>query len=179
LTNDVPQNVTVTNGDPSISQAQANAYGQALMMTLEWLRWSSVADAPQVTTTIGQAGGALAPDYQNEVAGNVNELDGIHGSSVWPQQITLIPLNSASQAIMDNTSDNFALVVSYPQDSYSLTQIISGKSQVTSVTPNSPAIYTGAIATNPVLGSYFQVDIYTPNCSSASAAGLCQSAGAS
>jgi hypothetical protein len=179
LTQDVPQHVTVTNEDPSISQAKANAYGQALVNTSAWDTWAEYADAPALLTALGQNTGDNAPVYE-ALASGFRELGSMTGNSVYPNSITLVPLSSTDQTILGDTKVNFALVVTYVQKSYTDTGQFPGQA-VKSATapPATPGIYAGAIVATSVLGAYFQTSSSSENCSSGPSPGICQAAGAS
>lgn len=179
LKKDIPQNVPVTDDDPSMSQAQANRYGEALMVMFFWSNWAAYDGAPGVLTTVHQAAGPDA-QYYADVAGGQYASGSVPGYAAWPNQITLVSLNSADIVAMSNPSENFALVVSYSGEPYTSHWTVPGQATktLTGLTRD-PGIYTGTIASNAVLGTYLQVDTFGDNCSIGPAAGICQAAGAS
>ena len=179
LTKWVPTVVPVTNNDPSqFTQAQADAFGRALMVTFAWADWASFSDTPAVLTTIGQGTGPDAP-YLQMILNGFRATGGMRGSAEYPSSITLIPLSGSGSTLMADPSAKFALVVSYPQVGYSFQSNYPGKPiTTTQAAPRAPGIYDGTIAVSPELGTYFSVATFADNCSVGPAAGLCASAGA-
>lgn len=175
LQTDVPQNVTVVNKDSAITQSQANAYGEALVTTLAWLNYAAYDDAPALLNQIGQAGGPNYPMYQWLEAG-ARVTSATPGESAFPERIVLIPLTPSQANLMLNKNATFALLTQYNQTQYSVTWTSPGSSGSGNSTPQ---VFTGAIATNPVLGTYFQVNTYGNDCASGVLVGICQPYGVS
>jgi hypothetical protein len=175
LQTDVPQNVTVVNKDSAITQSQANAYGEALVTTLAWLNYAAYDDAPALLNQIGQAYGANYPMYQWLEAG-ARVTSAPSGEMVFPEKIVLIPLTASQANLLLNKNATFALLTQYNQTQYSFTWTPPGQSGSFASTPQ---VFTGAIATNPVLGAYFQVSTYSNDCAIGPDVGMCQSYGVS
>ena len=176
LATDVPQGVTVINEDHAISQAQANAYGQALVNTLAWYNFGVYDDALPLINQIGQAGGALYPVYQWLQAGG-RFTSPSPGQEVFPEKIYLIPLTPSEQKVMLNTTATFALITSYNQTPYSGVWTPPGQSFTNYST--TPQVFTGSIRTSPALGTYFAVAVYSNDCAIGPDASMCQSVGVS
>ena|GEM_PF-4916291 len=183
LTQDVPLvGINVENDDSSISQAQANAYGKALITSLAWINWAAYGGSPGVLAAIPFENGPIAPEYQMIAGGGVVTTP-IHGIAAYPEQLILVPLNSAGQTAVANTTASFALIANYGSytDEYTWSYPsgstppfpLKGSDQTT------PAIYDGSISTNAVLGTFFSVNTYGLNCSVGPAEGICQAAGVS
>lgn len=175
LQTDVPQNVTVVNKDSAITQSQANAYGEALVTTLAWLNYSEHDDAPALLSQIRQAYGANYPMYQWLESG-AQDTTSDPGQAVFPSKIVLIPLTASQANLLLNKNATFALLTQYNQTQYSFTWTPPGQSGSLASTPQ---VFTGAIATNPVLGAYFQVSTYSNDCAIGPDVGMCQSYGVS
>lgn len=176
LQTDVPQNVTVDNYDKSISQTQANAYGQALINTLAWLTYAAYDNAPALMNQIGQAGGPNYPMYQWLLAG-AKVTSPAPGQEVFPDKVLLIPLTASQRTLMKNPGASFALITEYNQTTWSVTWTPPGSSGTGGYSP--PQVFTGAIATSPVLGSYFLVNTYSNDCAIGPDVPMCQSYGVS
>jgi hypothetical protein len=172
----VPQDVTVTNYDKSISQAQANAYGQALVNTSAWVMFTTYDDAPSLLNSIGQGQGPNLPMLQWEQNG-AHITSPAPGQSVFPTKIVLIPLTSAGQSLMLNHNATFALAVEYNQTPYGMSWTAPGQSFSKFSDP--PQLFTGTVTTNAALGTYFQVATYSNDCSIGPDVSLCQAAGIS
>ena len=176
-TQDVPTlSISVVNHDPSMTQAQANAYGRALLVTLGWAGWTSAADAPALMTAIGQA------NYQD--ASYIQLLDQggtlaspVPGIAAWPNRLVIEPLSKTDLPLMANPTEKWAIIAEYApytlKYQYSVPAGVTLPFPLTGESPNTTAIYTGTIATNPVLGSYLQVDTYSNDCEIGAAAGIC------
>lgn len=173
----VPQNVPVTNYDKAMSQAQANAYGQAFIDTLAWSTMSAYADAPNLLLKVGLGLGPNQPVLNWEQDGaRVTSPD--PGQDTYPDKIVIIPLTPAqANNIMLNDKATFAIAIGYNQTPYSMTWSAPGQSFSNYVDP--PGLDTGTLATNPALGTYFYVDTYINDCAIGTGVGLCQYAGVS
>ena len=172
----VPQDVAVTNYDKSMSQAQANTYGQALVDTLAWVMFTTYDDAPSLLNSIGQGQGANLPMLDWEQKG-AHITSPAPGQSVFPTKIALIPLTPAGQSLMLNHNTTFALAVEYNQTPYGMSWTAPGQSFSNASDP--PQLFTGTVKTNTALGTYFQVATYSNNCSIGPDVSLCQAAGIS
>jgi len=174
LTTDVPQNVTVTNYDKSMTQAQANAYGQAMVTTLAWVTFAAYDDAPNILLAIGQGTGANQPMLQWEQSGAyVSSPD--PGQDTFPYKIVILPLTSTEATIMANPEATFVIAVDFNQTPYGITWTKPGQSFTNYSNP--PRLFTGTIKASPVLGTYFQVASYDNDCAIGPAVSLCQAAG--
>lgn len=174
---DVPTlGVHVVNRDPSLTQAEANAYGRALLATFGWAGWTSAADAPAVMSVIGQAGSQYTSYIQLLDQGGTL-VSPVPGIAAIPDQLVILPLTKADMPIMANPKENFAIVALYApftlRYQYVDPSTASPPFPLTGDSPNNPGIYTGTIATSPVLGTYLSVDTYSNDCSIGSASGLC------
>lgn len=179
LTNWVPTIVPVKSEDSAISQAQADAYGRALMRTFAWSNWAAAADTPVMLQTIGQATGPDAP-YLQMILNGFRLFGSTRGSAAYPSSITLIPLTSPEASQMADPGAKFALVVQYPQVGYSFQSQYPGKPVTTThASPRTPGIYDGSVVSSPELGNYFKVASFATNCSVGPVADLCSLAGAS
>jgi hypothetical protein len=178
LTKWVPTVVPVKNEDPAITQAQADAYGRALMVTFTWTTWASYADTPAVLQTVGQATGPDAP-YLQMILSGFRGVGTLPGSATYPDSITLIPLTGNESSQMADSGAKFALVVQYPKVGYSFQSQYPGKPVTTAhASPSPPGIYDGSVVSSPELGTYFKVASFATNCATGPVAGICESAGA-
>jgi hypothetical protein len=179
LAKDIPQHVTVINDDSAISQSKANAYGQALVNSLAWFFFAYHGDDPAILPVLGLSTGNNALVYQ-ALASGYRMIGTSQGNAVFPNSITVVPLNSSNQTLLDSTKNTFALVVSYGQQPFSITGQFSGQAAKTTPNPaNTPSIFDGTIVSSVALGNYFQVDTYSDNCASGPTSGICQAAGVS
>ena len=177
LAQQVPAIVPVTNLDPNMSNAQAEANAKALLATMYWDNWDGNAVAPQVQVALGEGAGADAPYLQMLLAGDKG-VGGTSGQSVFPDHIWVEALNSSSASgVMANPSATFAIVVTYVQRPYTYEYQSPGQRvQTTTSSPLPTAIYDGSVVSTPELGAYFKVATYTLNCTVGVAAGICGSA---
>lgn len=174
---DVPTlGVHVVNRDPSLTQAQANAYGRALLVTFGWAGWTSAADAPAVMNVIGQAGSQYTSYIQLLDQGGTL-VSPVPGIAAFPDQLVILPLSKADMPMMANPKENFAIIALYAPFTLRYRYVDPSTATppfpLTGDSPNNPGIYTGTIATSPVLGTYLSVDTYSNDCSIGDASGLC------
>jgi hypothetical protein len=173
----VPTKVVAVNLDSSLTQAQANAYGQAMVNALGWANWAEEDDAPSVLTALGQSVGGMAGVYQELVAGT-HGVGATPGSGAYPNRVAILKLTPAEATMMAAPGATFAIAIGYVQEPYSTLVQYPGQSPKTVTAPAmTPAIYTGSIATSPLLGTYFKVTSLATDCSTGAAAGLCTIAG--
>lgn len=180
LTKLVPTAVPVKNEDPAITQAQADAYGRALMVTFTWTTWAAYDDTPAMLQSIGQATGPDAP-YLQMILNGVREVGTIQGSAQYPDSITLIPLTSNESSQMADPGAKFALVVQWTHVGYTFQSQYPGKPVTTthvSANAATPGIFDGSTVSSPELGTYFKVASFATNCATGPVAGICESAGA-
>jgi hypothetical protein len=174
--------VTVVDDVPGLSQAEAKAYGKAFIASMAWMDWSMSEDAPSVLVTL-PLNTALSGVYEMEEDGGTL-TSSVPGVDAYPNQIVLYPLTKSDQTSMANTSQSFAVAVSYAAaSSYPYKWKESGSTPPFPLSGHSgaqtPGIFTGTLASNSILGTYFKLDTFDFDCSSGPDLGICQAAGVS
>ena len=177
LAQQVPSIVPVTNLDPNMSNAQAEANAKALLATMYWDNWDGNAVAPQMQAALGEAIGADAPYVQMLLAGD-KTLGSASGQSVFPDHIWVEPLNSSdASGVMADPSATFVIVVTYIQTPYTYQYQNPGQPvKTTTSSPLPTAIYDGSVVSSPELGTFFKVATYALNCTVGVASNLCSNA---
>lgn len=181
VSQDVPTvRINVVNNDPSMTQAQANAYGRALLATLGWISWTGAADTPALMTDM--LGGSQTATYVQMLDKGGVLVSPTPGIAAWPDRLVIEPLSRADMPIMANPAENWAIVAEFApytvKYQYSVPPGVTPPFPLTGTSPNTPSIYTGTLATSPVLGTYLAVDTYGLYCNTGPAAGICGLAGA-
>ncbi len=180
IASEVPAHIQVINDDPAISQAQANAYGEAYAVTQAWMWWAYENDALGVLSAVGIQGGSMEQVIRGMQNG-YRVYGALPGYVVFFNKMYLVPLNSAGQTAMGGATENFALIETEVQHSSTATIRMNSSQTPHAVTspPSPPGIVSGRIANNPVLGQVFVVTNLSDNCTTGATASICAEAGIS
>lgn len=176
----VPTNIQVVNDDPAMSQAQANAYGEAYATTMLWIWWAWEYDAPGVLNALGLQGGVATQELQ-AMQNGYRVYGNVPGYAVFFNKLYVVPLNSAEQTAMGGATENFALVATSVQHAATVTLRLNSSQapHATTVPAGTPSVSSGTITANPVLGKVFSLTNSFANCTTGATAGICAAAGVS